>query len=184
MYTFVESLFPDRLHVPQNPMTAKLSRSAGTVLLAMLIFSAASCFTSAPAIDNLLDTPQTLPHIHIAHGAYDPGDSQALGERVFRDADTWNGLRIAGAEYEPDFDTENVIFASINANTGGYSVSIDSVYVQDRQIHVDYTVSQPGGNCFVTQALTRPYHAVAVPTLPEEAEVTFTQHRRTYQCED
>lgn len=165
-------------------MTAKLSRSAGTILLALLTFSAASCLTSAPAVEDLLATPQTLPQTDIAQGPYDPGDFRALGERVFRDADEWNGLGVAGAEYEPDFETESVVFASIDANTGGYSLGIDSVYVRDGQIHVDYSVAQPGGNCFVTQALTRPYHAVAVPALPDEAEVNFIQHRRTYDCQD
>ena len=103
------------------------------------------------------------------------------GERVFRTADEWQNAHISNAEHEPDFQTESVVFAAINASTGGYSVAIDSVSFRDGEVQVDYTVRRPGGNCMVTQAFTHPFHAVAVPALPEDAEIVFNQqqtHRR------
>lgn len=152
------------------------------MLLMGVILSVASCQNSSSVTNSMDDHSGPLPITHIAQGAYAPEGFRMHGERVFRTADEWQTVRIANAEHEPDFETESVIVAAINANTGGYSVAIDSVFFSDGEVKVDYTVRRPGGNCMVTQALTNPFHAVAVPALPEDAEIHFNQQQVTYQC--
>lgn len=66
----------------------------------------------------------------------------------------------------PNYDTESVIVVSLGeVPTGGFGVNITGVQKQGDKIFVQFTTTQPAADAVVTQALSHPYAAVAVPKL-------------------
>src|SRR6266536_670552 len=73
-----------------------------------------------------------------------------------------------------DFLNERVVLVSIGTrNSGGFAVHIDSLVTSDEGTRVFSTLTVPGSDCGVTEALTQPVHAVRVPT--PATPVTFSQ---------
>ena len=64
----------------------------------------------------------------------------------------------------PNYDTESVIVVSLGeVPTGGFGVTITGVQKQGDKVFVQFTTSQPAADAVVTQAISHPYAAVAVP---------------------
>jgi len=59
---------------------------------------------------------------------------------------------------EVDFSKEMIIaaFAGIR-NSGGYVLSISRITVYPDRIEIDLSLTQPGPDCMVTEALTQPF---------------------------
>jgi len=57
-----------------------------------------------------------------------------------------------------DFSKEMVIaaFAGIR-NNGGYVLSVSKINVYRDRIEIDFSLTQPGSDCMVTEALTQPF---------------------------
>lgn len=122
-----------------------------------------------------------LDAITIATGNTSPAGP---GEFVYRDAAEWRGVEagVRDPAYRPSMGHEGVLLAAVHAPTGGYEVRFDSVYVLPAgDVAAVYTVHEPGPECMVTQAVTEPFHLVAVPGLPADP-VRFVQRRATYAC--
>jgi len=63
-----------------------------------------------------------------------------------------------------DFSREMVVFVDLGVrSTGGYSVLATGARGVSGAIVVDYTETQPGTNCVVTESITQVWTAVAVP---------------------
>jgi hypothetical protein len=116
----------------------------------------------------------------VAEGTLAPVES---GEHVYRDAEEWRAVRqgLRRVAYEPSLSMEGVLLAALDFPTGGYRVRFDSVYVTAGHVAAIYTIEEPGPECMVTQALTQPFQAIAVPNLPG-GPVRFVQRRQTYSC--
>jgi len=52
-------------------------------------------------------------------------------------------------------------------NTGGNSIAVTSIDVNENHVTANVVLVKPGENCMVAQALTNPYQFVFVPTLKE-----------------
>jgi len=92
-------------------------------------------------------------------------------EKVVQDESSWNNfwneLHSGKPPTEPlptvDFSENMVIGVGIgNKSSGGYSVEIQEITIEDSMLLVNYVEEQPGANCFTTQALTQPYLLVKV----------------------
>jgi hypothetical protein len=164
-------------------MLAKVSPIA---LLALLLGCApveqpTTALPPADATDAAPGSGRVLDTITIAEGNTSPAGP---GEFVYRDAAEWRALEssVRDPAYRPSMSNEGVLLAAVNAPTGGFQVRFDSVYVLPAgDVAAVYTVHAPGPNCMVTQALTEPFHLVAVPGLPPDP-VRFTQRNATYDC--
>jgi hypothetical protein len=81
-----------------------------------------------------------------------------------------------------DFETQRVVLVALGTRAnGGYSIEIDSIVTFQEGSAVFVTATQPGSNCFTTQALTQPVHAVLVAPIPPQP-VTFQHRTVTQNC--
>lgn len=88
-----------------------------------------------------------------------------------------------------DFETQVVVAVVLGERpNGGYDVGVDRVMFDDEagEMRVEFTETEPGDGCAVTQVLTSPYVLVAVDTQGEPAdpndEVTFASSTETRAC--
>jgi hypothetical protein len=95
--------------------------------------------------------------------------SEESGLFVARDADQWVRLwqRMTASQYSPlphvDWSTEMVVVVALGMRpSGGYSVEIEKVTASPDTLDVHAREDQPGPYCGVTDALTDPFHAVAM----------------------
>jgi hypothetical protein len=73
---------------------------------------------------------------------------------------------------EVDFASEMVVVVfSGTKNTGGYNVEITSVDQRENEIIVNYVTDSPPPGAITTQALTQPYHMIAIDA--SDKEVVF-----------
>ena len=105
------------------------------------------------------------------------GRDLEAGVFVARTADQWAALWPHSPPPEPpalDWPAEMVIVVAVGMRpTGGYSVRIEEVRAGAGLIEVRARENAPGPNCFTTQALTYPLHAVAVPARDGEARLNL-----------
>lgn len=81
-----------------------------------------------------------------------------------------------------DFGAQSVIAAWLGQRpTGGYSIEVERVVRDGDTLHVELVEHAPGPGCMTTQALTQPFHIVAVPAGAGRAE--FTRRTVTVRCE-
>jgi hypothetical protein len=75
-----------------------------------------------------------------------------------------------------DFKKHDVVavFAG-SKNTGGYSVTIDSVKIDGRTATIYVTIHKPGPGMMVTQAFTYPFAMKAVGKLPPTVKFKLTE---------
>lgn len=86
-----------------------------------------------------------------------------------------------GAPPEIDFSEETVIFVALGQRpTGGYEVEITTVQARGDTTLVHYVERPPGPGCMTTQALTSPYHIIAVASVP--GPVRFERETVTREC--
>jgi hypothetical protein len=128
---------------------------------------------------------RTIGHAHSGNGEPEPGLF------VARTADDWAALwrtltsRVV-SEPPPapavDWVAETALVVALGMRpTGGYGVRIEEVRGGPEGIEVHACESRPGRSCFVTQALTYPVHAVAVPV--HTAAVRLVMRVETVECE-
>lgn len=78
---------------------------------------------------------------------------------------------------EVDFSKQTVLFVSAGQKrTGGYSVEISDVRQVDDKTEVTVTTKEPKAGGFNIQALTAPFHIVAVPKI--NGEVRFRPNEK------
>jgi hypothetical protein len=112
---------------------------------------------------------ESLPLRKLAHGAF--GGIQTAKREVIKDQSAWDKLWAQHAQpvNEPekpkvDFSKEMVILVAMGRKTtGGHSIEITSVKPDRDHLIITVKSSSPPPGAFATQALTAPFHIVAVP---------------------
>jgi hypothetical protein len=113
----------------------------------------------------------------IAKGAF--SGVQEAGEMVITNKMQWEELWKKTSKKIPpdpapeiDFEKESVLFASLGRkNTGGYGITIKNVERSGNSIVVHLEQKEPAKGAMTIQALTAPFHIVAVPKI--EGKVVF-----------
>lgn len=116
--------------------------------------------------------------------APDSGGYTSKGYRVLTtDAAYQNELPVYSGDNPQtiDFEENRVILLDMGQrNTGGYGIGIESVSDAEDHVLVTVTLSVPGRDCIVTQALTNPYQLVKINT---DKEVLIQEKLHTTNCE-
>lgn len=82
---------------------------------------------------------------------------------------------------EIDFTKQAIIGVFLGEKpTGGYSVVIDKITLENNTAHVYFTTILPGKNCRLTQALTSPYTIVTAPK--NFTSTVFHESRQVKSC--
>jgi hypothetical protein len=110
-----------------------------------------------------------LPVRNLAKGAFSALDT--AGEIIIRDPAEWRELwqnharmQTETAIPEVDFEREMVIAVTLGRrSTGGYGIEITRVERTGNGLRVDVTRTAPPPGAMTIQALTAPFHFVAVP---------------------
>jgi PrcB C-terminal len=116
------------------------------------------------------ESPQSLPVRSLAKGVFS-GIRDAQRE-VVRKAGDWeklwrkHGVSAGATEKIPsvDFAKEMVIVATLGTQrTGGYSIEVVGVEARGKTLRISIKKSAPPPGAITIQALTAPFHFVAVP---------------------
>ncbi len=82
---------------------------------------------------------------------------------------------------EVDFSRESVLAVFMGQRpTGGHAIRVEQVVREGQRLTVEVLLQAPGPDCMTTQALTQPYHLVAVPAGATRAE--FVTRDVTVRC--
>ncbi|MEQ8756561.1 MAG: protease complex subunit PrcB family protein [Coleofasciculus sp. G1-WW12-02] len=68
-----------------------------------------------------------------------------------------------------------------NKPSGGYSVEIKDIVMEDGKLVINAVEQQPGQNCFTTMAITQPYHLVTVERV--DLPVQFNRKTEIINCD-
>ena len=113
---------------------------------------------------------QTLPIRSLKKGAF--SGIREVKQEVVKSADAWEKLwkqhtTTAGeADKIPgvDFSKEMVVVATMGTKrTGGYTIEIVGVEAKDKTLRISVKKTSPPPDAMTIQALTAPFHFVAVP---------------------
>jgi hypothetical protein len=151
-----------------------------SALMALLIVTSTGC--AEPAVE-VLDESVPLYFETIGRGQY--GEIRDTVEVVVRGVGDWNAI---SATMRPLADFESVDFAqsmvamiALPAESGGYTIEVESVEELDGRITISYLVSEPGIDCITPSALALPFQAVTIQQT--EGEVIFERRSEQYTCE-
>jgi len=163
-------------------------RSMAWPVAAAVVLGALACTQ-----EGVVGTPETAPQLSDEQVQTVIRTSQSgLNERtrtVLRSQEAWEeAWSGAFAPFSPtpavpplDFDSRMVVLAAMGGrSTGGFSIEITSVRREGEDFHVEVREVRPGPRCFVTQAVTAPVHAVAVPRVG--GTVHFVETEVTRDC--
>lgn len=82
---------------------------------------------------------------------------------------------------EVDFSKEMVVAAFAGQkNTGGYQLNLTGLDRRGGHIDISLSLTQPGPDCLVAQALTQPYVIVRIPY--SNKQVNFRLSAKTFSC--
>jgi len=130
---------------------------------------------------------QTLPIRSLKKGAF--SGIREVKEEVVKSADEWNKLwkqHATAGESDKipavDFSKEMVVVATMGTKrTGGYAIEIVGVEPNDKTLKISVKKSAPPPDAITIQALTAPFHFVAVPKSnlkPEFVEVKSAEKKK------
>ena len=163
---------PQVRRAPPDP--SRYFKGFGAATLAL-----ASTLACGPGHDPAEVPPQVIPPRAVASGPYGPRTPVA---RLVQDADEVRAVwPTTPADLDVDFERESLVLVALGERpTGGYAVEIREVLAGGGALHVRYVEVRPGARCFVTQAVTYPYAAVAIPRF--DGPATFDGVVETVDC--
>ena len=133
------------------------------------------------------DAEQPLPFSTISQGVFSRIEEQRLvveHDQTMLEA-LWSE-HVAGILPPPpvptvDFRRDMLIGVFLGARpSGGFDVTIGSIVRTSAGVIVRFEEMAPGKGCFVTLAVTAPFHMVALPR--SQAEVAFEGSKRVVDC--
>ena len=112
---------------------------------------------------------QSLPIRSLKKGAF--SGIREVKQEVVKSADAWEKLwkqHAAAGESDKipavDFSKEMVVVATMGTKrTGGYTIEIEGVEAKGKTLNISVKKTSPPPDAMTIQALTAPFHFVAVP---------------------
>jgi hypothetical protein len=87
-----------------------------------------------------------------------------------------------GQAPDVDFDSKVVLAAFAGDKpTGGYSIQISEVVLDDEKITANITLITPGRNCAVASSITNPYHIISIDK--QEMPIEFVSYDEVEDCD-
>ncbi len=131
-------------------------------------------------------TTEPVPYDVVAGGAMSP---LGVVERVFGEEAEWAPIAAQlGVRRRGDVTgTAPVLFAAVEAPTGGHRLRFDRVYARTNrdgqaELVAAYTVEEPGPGCGARPVLTRPFQAIHIQR-HGDLPVQFVGRRQAVPCE-
>jgi len=140
----------------------------------MINVSTLLCFLSFLCYTKLLvqgQEQEEVPYETIYQGSYSGITDELM--TVYRNNDEYNAFFLRhNSDQSPvpippilNFVDDNLLIAALymgTENSGGYSVNITNVYLQNEEVIIEYITREPGQYDGVTSALTQPHHVIQI----------------------
>lgn len=146
---------------------------ATTVAVAM-----SGCVDGGAGSFTLEDDPE-VPFVSIENGSWSRYKTPGFHGEVATDGDEWRRLWAKHTSQHPvpevDFASQFVVAAFMGRqNTGGYAIDVVDMSLAEGTFHAGYVTVRPGPGCGTLQAVTYPFHFVAVDRMnATEIDVVF-----------
>jgi len=151
------------------------------LLLSGITVSISGCVDNSIAEDDPLPESifsETQSGTQTNNGTYTQKQSKVIVSQSDYDQEllVYTGTRPASI----DFSTGKILLVDMGGrNTGGYSIKVTSIEVNENNVVANVNLMIPGKNCLVTMALTNPYQFVFIPT---RKEVLITERITLEEC--
>jgi hypothetical protein len=158
---------------------------------AVVIFAlAVACAGDTPT--DARDLPEQATQVPIERPAWSSqlGGFQDRTRIVIRDAASWSTFwstfaRTRVPPPEPpqvEFESNMVVVAALGRrSTAGFQISVDTVHIENGDLHVTVREVSPASGCIAAQMISTPVTAVVLPA--REGDVEFVEVRETRPCQ-
>ncbi|MEQ9368700.1 MAG: protease complex subunit PrcB family protein [Coleofasciculus chthonoplastes F3-SA18-01] len=135
------------------------------------------------------ETPSNTVAFETLEKSWNSGIAEPF-ETIIRDQGTWeqffgnlHSIDIpTPSSLNVDFTENMVIGIGLgNQPSGGYSIEIKDIVMEDGKLVINAVEQQPGQNCLTTMAITQPYHLVTVEK--SDLPVEFNRQTEIVNCE-
>ncbi|NOX92104.1 MAG: protease complex subunit PrcB family protein [Gammaproteobacteria bacterium] len=150
------------------------------LLLSGMIVSILGCVNDSSA-EGPLPEPmfsEIQSGFHTDSGTYTKKQSKVIVNQADYDEEL---LIYTGAQPASiDFSTGKVLLVDMGQrNTGGYSIKVTSIDVNENDVIAHVNLAKPGENCIVTTVLENPYQFVFIST---RKEILITERVTLEEC--
>ena len=153
------------------------------ILVTSFLFS---CKTTQ-TISSVATTPQLIPFVELSTGIN--GDFSKKKNTIITNQKEYNTAwaaafsRFSDQPKPAQIDFKNKIILLVTMgekNSGGYTIKIDSIEENEKNIIVTILETSPGKGCITTSMMTYPYQMVEVKN--SNKEVIFKTIEKTFDC--
>lgn len=149
-------------------------------LAVLFLAGCADAGLSDVSLDEFVGAPRA-DFEELAKGSYSEYRTNGFRAEVAENQVEWDALWVkheGDSRSEPpavDFESQFVVALFMGKKmTGGYSIRVVDVPFADGKHHVGYATGRPGKDCMTAQAVTYPFHIVAVARMgADETSVVF-----------
>lgn len=148
----------------------KMMKILFLLLLSGITISLSGCTDDSLAEENPpLESmfTETQSGINTETGTY----TQKQSKVIVTQADYDEELRVytgSASSEDINFSAGKILLVDMGErSTGGFSIEVTSVEVNENNVMANVNLTKPGQNCLVTTALTNPYQFIFIPTLKE-----------------
>jgi len=172
-------------------ITGRLFRNRFEIAFGLLAACVVASCTGGPTVP---DDAEPIPFEEIEGASRTTSGFQDPARMVFRDHVAFQGFWVVlehGHEPKTEppanfYDPIMVIAAAMGSRaSGGYTITIEGMYLKDKRLYVVVHERSPGPDCVVTQSATQPVTAVQFDIdyerLPPN-EIVFVERQTTVWC--
>lgn len=154
-----------------------------TAVSLVLLFIATGC---RPEPDSEIAVDEGEPLVFDAAARGQSASTRDTLEVIVRSVDEWNSVsgQFQPVNPFPEFDfTQTMIgVVSIPVNTGGFSVQVESVEMEESTLAIAYVLNVPGATCITPQALAEAWQVFTIRQTDFE-DVRFERRTEWYRCD-
>ena len=159
-----------------------MKKFSSIILISALLLSA-SCETTPPPELTEEDLAELLPYVSMGRGLQASLDTTTV--RVITDLNTWTAYADSLQPLMPfasaDFESEMVLLAAVDVNSGGYDLRFELVESLRDTVVATYRLFSPGSDCRPSFSTGVAFEAVRIKRT--QNPVRFMQIEEALDCE-
>ena len=160
-----------------------LMQKLSSIILISTLLLSASCETAPPPELTEEDLAKLLPYVSLGRGLQASIDTTTI--RLITDVDTWtaytDSLQPLMPFTSPDFETEMVLLAAVDVNSGGYDLRFELVESLRDTVVATYRLFSPGSDCRPSFSTGVAFEAVRIRRT--QNPIRFVQIEEALDCE-
>ena len=159
-----------------------MQKFSSIILISTLLLSA-SCETTPPPELTEEDLAEILPYVSLGRGLQASLDTTTI--RAITDVNTWTAYADSLQPLMPftsaDFESEVVLLAAVDVNSGGYDLRFELVESLRDTVVATYRLFSPGSDCRPSFSTGVAFEAIRIART--QNPVRFVQIEEALDCE-